>query len=140
MVGVFGRYAAEGAREQNFARLSFPMRNARNPIEPATLAEALDRIEELEHALAELTSPTPEAGALIAGVWLPKTEYRVFGTLSRGGVRSRTQLLAAICCDKRGDWPQEQIIDQYIVRLRKKLRGIYDIKNIWGVGYSMAPK
>lgn len=70
---------------------------------------------------------------------LNRREEMVLGILTKRDRVTKGQIMIALYSDQVGG-PDIRIIDVYICRLRKKLKGFgIEINTIWGIGYSLTP-
>ena len=70
---------------------------------------------------------------------LTPMEGRIMENLvaANGKLRHQGSIYDAVYYDHIGDPPDLKIIDVYMCKIRKKLRGTWDIENVWGQGYRL---
>lgn len=93
--------------------------------------EALERVRQLEQLTRELDDTVRPAFGLT------QDEGRVLAALMRWQIVGKQQLMALLY-GHRDDPPGAKIIDQYIMRIRRKLKphGIV-IDTVWGEGWAL---
>jgi DNA-binding response OmpR family regulator len=97
-----------------------------------------EEAEELRETIRQLRED--QGGKAELPDWLPpltRKEQAILGRLKRGSLVTKDQLYEASCIIADHE-PEMKIIDVYIHKLRKKLRGTgVDIETIWGQGYRL---
>ncbi len=122
------------------------------PFEPAELAARLRAVRHRSERAPDLNGRSggfrldPSTHAAVEGdirIHLSPTEYRVLGELAArpGNVVRRSELIR--CGWPRGAQVEENTLDAYIGRIRRKLRDLPappDIATAHGVGYVLTPR
>jgi len=103
--------------------------------------------QRLERGFAEFTTEIsalkmvaydPGAVDQYCQLGLTPKEGRILDVLKRAGNRgvSRDGLMAAVYGAEAGDWPQDKIIDVFLVRIRRKIADQpFHIENVFGRGF-----
>jgi DNA-binding response OmpR family regulator len=104
----------------------------RKPIKEMSRQEMADHIEALEETLAVLDR---DAG-LDASISPYQNRMLIALLESRGRPLSYEQLSAAMSFDRPDfDWCGERTVKVLMCRLRKAVKGRYNIRTVWGRGY-----
>ena len=99
------------------------------------IAMLRERIRQLEMLLQ------PE-GVVVPPEWqLSPTEAMIYRFLLTREMASKRQIMDVIYLGRPGDAPNVKIVDVYICKLRKKLKGRgVEIVTHWGAGYGIAER
>lgn len=112
---------------------------------PSTMAQALDRIGDLEAEVAflrdelGLMQSSSEVGALQMAFQLTKMEGRLLLALYRRDRTIRQDALLSILYADRPNEPELKIIDVFVCKIRRKVPAAW-IETAWGNGYFLTPE
>ena len=102
-------------------------------------AAALDLTDKLELFIKPLTEQ--EDPQMWAEYGLTRREQRIVSTLfaRKGLTTSRSGVMQALYFDHINDWPNEKIIDVFVMRARLKLlvKDAWHIETVWGQGFRL---
>lgn len=132
-LGISDATARRYLREADVRALQRAEQSVRQRVEQMRPSEAVDYLLGVVDAL---TGALGDAEDISRFGKFSHSETRVLARLlaSAPGLVTKDQLYHALTYDRVGEYPDEKIVDVYICKIRKKLRGARIVTQ-WGVGF-----